>query len=47
VTDGRRIFVPTDYPAGPQNVLVVDGRSFALIDTIGPLGNNAPRPPRR
>jgi hypothetical protein len=41
VTDGERIFVPTYYASGPKDVLVVDAGTFAVKDTIEPLGNNA------
>jgi hypothetical protein len=40
-TDGERIFVPTHFAAGPQDVLVVDGATFTVTDTIESLGNNS------
>ena len=39
VTDGQRIFVPTD--CCPKDVLVVDAATFEVVATIEPLGNNA------
>ena len=38
-TDGARIYVPV---SGHRDVVVVDAETFAVVDTIESLGNNAP-----
>lgn len=40
-SDDQRTFVATDGNPGPKEVLVVDASTFAVTDTIEPLGNNA------